>query len=115
MWTGLVGTLATIFGGWVDRKSRVAEANAAAQIENAGKVIEQSGWKDEFVVLIWSMPAIMAFIPGLQSYSEKGFKNLATAPEWYIVGWVSISLAIYGIKPATKKLVKWREKTNKEA
>lgn len=114
MWTGLVGTLATIFGGWVDRKGRVAEAETAARIENAGKVIEQSGWKDEFVVLIWSMPAIMAFVPGLQEYSEVGFANLAQAPEWYIVGWVSISLAIYGIKPATKKLVKWREESKAE-
>lgn len=115
MWAGLITTLGSIFGGWVERRGRVKEAQAAAQIENAGKVIDNAGWKDEYVVLIWSMPAIMAFLPGFNEYSEQGFANLANAPEWYIVGWVSISLAIYGLKPATQKLVEWRNQTKKES
>lgn len=106
----IVGVVAGIFNSWLDRRGRVKEAETQAQIENAGKVIENSGWKDEYIVLIWSMPAIMAFIPGAQEFSEKGFENLAEAPEWYIIGWVSISLAIYGLKPATKSIIKWREK-----
>ena len=109
----LVQTIATIFGGWVERRGRVKEAQTQAQIENAGKVIENSGWKDEYVVLIWSIPAIMAFVPGAQDFSQQGFENLAKAPEWYIIGWVSISLAIYGLKPATKSIVDWRKEKSK--
>lgn len=104
----LATAIASIFGGWVERRGRIKEAEAEARIQNAGKVIDNAGWKDEYVVLIWSAPAIMAFLPGFNEYSEQGFENLAAAPEWYIVGWVSISLAIYGLKPATKKIVEWR-------
>lgn len=109
MLTSIFTAVAGIVGGWVERKNRVAEAETQARIENAGKVIENSGWKDEFVVLVWSAPAIMAFIPGGSEFAQAGFENLARAPEWYIVGWVSISMAIYGIKPATQKLVEWRK------
>ncbi len=105
MWQAIVAVLS----GVIDRRSRIAEAKAEAQIENAGKVIEASGWKDEFIVLIWSIPVILAFVPGMQVYVTTGFQNLKEAPEWYLVGWVSISLAIYGLKPATKKLIDWRK------
>lgn len=104
----LLTAITTIFSGWVDRKNRIAEAKTQAQIENAGKVIDQAGWKDEFIVLIWSIPAIMAFIPGGSEHAQAGFENLAKAPEWYILGWVSISLAVYGLKPATQKILEWR-------
>lgn len=110
----IFGTVAELVGGWVGRKNRIAEAKANAEIENAGKVIDNAGWKDEFVVLVWSAPALMAFVPGMHEYAQVGFENLASAPEWYIVGWVSISMAIYGIKPATKSLIKWRERKTGE-
>ena len=105
----LIGGLVSIVSGWMERRNRVAEARTQAQIENAGKVIENSGWKDGYALVIWSMPAILAFLPGMNEYAQQGFENLRQAPEWYVVGWVSICLAIYGIKPATASLKKWRE------
>ena len=105
----LATILGGIFSGWVDRRGRIAEAKTQAQIENQGKVIENSGWKDEYIVLIWSIPAIMAFVPGAQEFSQQGFENLRQAPEWYIIGWISISLAIYGIKPAAEKIAEWKK------
>ena len=112
MWIKALEVVGGIFGGWIGRKNRIAEAEAEARIANAGKVVDNAGWKDEFIVLIWSIPAVLSFVPGFQPYVEQGFANLARAPEWYIVGWVSISLAIYGLKPATTKLVEWRRETN---
>jgi hypothetical protein len=106
---GVASVVGGLFKSWLDRKNRVAEAKTEAQIVNAGKVIDGSGLKDEFVLLVWSIPAIMSFVPGAQEYSVAGFENLSEAPEWYIVGWVSICLAIYGIKPAAKKIVQWKE------
>lgn len=108
MWTGLITLIGGLGKSWLDRHNRVAEAKTEASIKRAAAVVEQAGWKDEFVVIIWSIPAIMAFIPGGQRYAMEGFENLRQAPEWYIIGWVSISLAVYGIKPATKQIMKWR-------
>ena len=50
----LIGGLVSIVSGWMERRNRVAEAKTQAQIENAGKVIENSGWKDEYALVIWS-------------------------------------------------------------
>ncbi len=105
LWQSLVA----IIGGVLDRRNRIAEANAEARIANAGKIVDGAGYKDEFVLLIWSIPAILAFVPGMQAHVAQGFENLSRAPEWYLIGWVSISLAIYGLKPATKQIVKWKK------
>ena len=110
MFTTIFTGVASIVSSWINRKQRIAEAKTQAEIENAGKIIDRAGWKDEFIVIVWSAPAIMAFVPGGQKYVEKGFEHLAQAPEWYLAGWLSISLAIYGLKPATKKLLEWRRK-----
>lgn len=108
--TVIATTLGGIFTSWLDRRGRIKEAQAS--IENAGKVIDGAGWKGEFVIVIWSCPVIMAFIPGMQDYTRQGFENLKEAPEWYLVGWLSMSLAIYGLKPAIKKLIEWRSRGN---
>lgn len=97
-----------MFTGWLNRRGRIAEAKAEAEIQNAGKVIDQAGWKDEYIAVIWSIPAILSFLPGFAEYSQQGFDNLRTAPEWYIYGWVGISLAVFGIKPIGKQITKWR-------
>jgi hypothetical protein len=107
--TTLITTVGSLLEGWLGRHNRVAEAKVEAKIQNTAKIIDNAGWKDGFVILIWSIPAIMAFVPGGQKYAEAGFDNLAEAPEWYIVGWVSLSFAIYGIKPMGKKITAWRK------
>lgn len=107
--TPVISIVGGLLTSWLDRRGRVKEAETKATIENAGKVIDTAGWKDEFVVLIWSIPAIMAFVPGMNEHVTAGFVNLREAPEWYILGWVGISMAVYGIKPATKQILKWRK------
>ena len=102
-------TLAGLVGGFIERRQKVAEAKAEAEIERAKRVSDQTGIKDEIVLLVWSMPAVMAFIPWTAQYVERGFEELRQAPEWYVVGYVSICLAIYGIKPATKQISKWKQ------
>lgn len=110
MLAAIVPAIVSIFSGWVDRRGRIKEAETEASIQNAGKVIDNAGWKDEYVVLVWSAPALMAFVPGMQEYAAAGFQNLKEAPEWYLTGWVGISLAIYGLKPAAKSIMNWRKK-----
>ncbi len=105
----LLTLLGTAFTQWWDRWSRIKEARTQARIELAQEVVSNAGWKDEYIVVIWSIPAIMTFIPGLAPYAQQGFQTLKQAPEWYLIGWVSISMAVFGIKPAVKGLKRWKK------
>lgn len=60
--------------------------------------IQNSGWKDEFVLIVVSVPFIIGFIPGMDKYVKAGFENLSATPVWYQVMIVTIFFAIYGIK-----------------
>ncbi len=40
-------------------------------------------WKDEYALLIVTIPFIMCFIPGFAEYARAGFDNLSSMPEWY--------------------------------
>lgn len=54
-------------------------------------------WKDEWVLIVISIPAILAFTPW-SKIVEEGFKALSTTPIWYqgILG--AVFLAVYGIR-----------------
>ena len=54
-------------------------ADATWEIEQ----IRASGWKDEYVLIILSIPLIMCFIPGLDSFVAAGFASLQNTPSWY--------------------------------
>jgi hypothetical protein len=45
--------------------------------------IHNSGWKDEYLTILLSIPIIMCFIPGLDVYVFAGFIALEKTPEWY--------------------------------
>lgn len=57
-----------------------------------------TSWKDEYTLLVVSMPAIMAFIPGLDQYVHAGFAALAQTPGWYQLLLVTLFLATVGIR-----------------
>lgn len=67
-------------------------------------MIENSGWKDEWVLLMISIPLPLSFIPHTQAYVTGGFEALAATPLWYQGMIVTIFFAVYGIR-------KWRRKT----
>lgn len=57
-----------------------------------------SGWKDEFVLIILSIPLILVFIPKTAPYVLHGFEILETTPQWYRWLILLIFTAIYGIR-----------------
>ncbi len=57
-----------------------------------------SSWKDEYVLLLVSIPAILSFVPGGAIYVEKGFEAISRMPSWYQITFVSVLLATYGIR-----------------
>jgi len=63
----------------------------------------KDSWKDEWILVLWSVPMIMIWIPPLQIYVESGFLALKdNVPDWYFWTWGAIVSASYGIKGATK-------------
>ncbi len=57
-----------------------------------------SSWKDEYTLVVVSIPLIMAFIPGMSQYVTAGFAAFAGTPLWYQVMVQTIFYATYGIR-----------------
>ena len=64
---------------------------------NAQKQMEHS-WKDEYLMLLFSIPLILAFIPEYQIYVVNGFKTLEKTPDWYMWLVVGIVSATFGLR-----------------
>jgi len=92
-------------GQIADQTARNEQAGDRAKETHAWELahIANSGWKDEFVLLVVSSPMIMGFIPGLQNHALSGFKVMEEMPIWYQALVVSIFLAIYGIRAVKGK------------
>lgn len=60
--------------------------------------IRNSGWKDEYILLLLSIPLIGSFIPALADDILTGFGVLAQTPDWYRWLILLIFTAIYGIR-----------------
>ena len=111
MWGSLLSGVVGFFSKRADQRGRIKEAKVNAEITRLANTSDQTGWKDEFLVLLWSAPAIMAFIPGLQPYIEKGFFILENStPDWYVIGWLGITGAVFGLKRLIDYAPKKKEK-----
>ena len=64
-----------------------------------------NSWADEWFVILLSIPAVMAFIPGLSVYVGMGFAELAKAPEWYLAAFGIAVAASFGFRKFGDKLV----------
>lgn len=61
--------------------------------------IENSGWKDEWFVILLSIPMIMCFIPGGDVYVRAGFDALRqSTPEWYQYAFLVAVASSFGFK-----------------
>ena len=59
-------------------------------------------WKDEWLVILFSIPLILAFIPGMEEVVANGFLQLEMMPEWYQYSLGLIVAASFGVRSATK-------------
>lgn len=57
-----------------------------------------TSWKDEYTLLVVSIPAVMSFVPGLDTYVKNGFGALGTTPVWYQGLLVMLFAASWGIR-----------------
>ena len=122
MWTALIGPVSELAGTWLKgsvekskakTEAKVAKAKAEATImekKATGEIdwdfemarASSSSWKDEWLVILFSIPLILAFIPGMEEVVANGFKQLEMMPEWYQYSLGVIVAASFGVRSATK-------------
>ena len=87
-------------------QAKHAEKMAAGEIEYSGKLLEarQSDWKDEFVLIILTLPiAILSYSvwssdPEIMVKVDMFFEKFANLPSWFTNLWILVVASIYGIK-----------------
>ena len=122
MLTALIGPIADLAGTWMSGKveekkaqsaTKVAKAQAEAivmQKKATGEIDwdlemakgSQTSWKDEWLTILFSIPLILAFIPGMEDLVRNGFQQLEQMPEWYQYSSGVIVAASFGVRSATK-------------
>jgi len=122
MLAALIGPLSSLAGTWLEgsvekSKAKVranvarAEAEAVVMQKKATGEIDwdlemargsASSWKDEWLTILFSIPLIMAFVPGMEEVVANGFQQLEQMPEWYQYSLGVIVAASFGVRSATK-------------
>ena len=118
----LIGPIANLAGTWLDGKVEKTKAEAATKVAKAkaeAVIMErkatgeidwdlemakgsQSSWKDEWLTVLFSIPLVMAFIPGMEEVVANGFEQLNAMPEWYQYSLGVIVAASFGVRSATR-------------
>ena len=111
IFTAALGPIANLAGSWLQGKAdknaadaelKLTEAKAKSQILRSKNTSvadwerimaegSKSSWKDEWFVIVLSIPLILAFIPGAEGLVARGFEQLSKAPDWYFY---SLGIAI---------------------
>jgi len=121
MLQSIIGPIANLAGSWLQGKAdknaaaaelKLTEAKAKAQIllsketsvadwERIMAEGSKSSWKDEWFVIVLSIPLVLAFIPGTEGWVDKGFEQLSKAPDWYFYSLGIAISASFGVRGAT--------------
>jgi len=59
-------------------------------------------WKDEYVLILLSIPVIMCFVPGYDGYVLAGFIALDATPTWFQYMIISVFSVSAGVPLASK-------------
>ena len=118
----LIGPVADLASTWLNGKVEEKKAQSATKVAMAqaeaivmqkkatGEIDwdlemakgSQSSWKDEWLTILFSIPLILAFVPGMEEVVANGFARLNEMPEWYQYSLGVIVAASFGVRSATK-------------
>jgi len=118
----LIGPITDLAGTWLNGKVEKSKAETGAKVASAkaeATIMErkatgeldwdlemakgsQSSWKDEWLTILFSIPLILAFVPGMEEIVANGFRQLQEMPEWYQYSLGVIVAASFGVRSATK-------------
>ena len=107
----LIGPISSLASTWLEGKVEKGKAKVKADVAKAeaeaivmqkkatGEIDwdlemakgSHNSWKDEWLVILFSIPLILAFIPGMEKM-----------PEWYQYSLGVIVAASFGVRSATK-------------
>ena len=119
----ILGPVAGLASSWLDAKTtkqaaeaklKLTEAEAKAKILLSEKTSvadwerimaegSQSSWKDEWLVILFSIPLILVFTGEWgRNVVAEGFAALEVMPDWYQYTFGVIVAASFGVRSATK-------------
>jgi len=89
-----------------DAAAKTAQRMASGELEYSGKLLESrnSDWKDEFILILLSMPILML---GFSVWSDDPthmekmklfFEYFSALPFWYQTIFVGVIASVYGLK-----------------
>ena len=89
-----------------DAQLKHAEKMSSGQLEYSGKLLEarQSDWKDEFILVLLSLPILMLSIavysedPSAMDKMKLFFEYFSDLPFWYQTIFVGVIASVYGLK-----------------
>ena len=89
-----------------DAQLKHAEKMSTGQLEYSGKLLEarQSDWKDEFILVLLSLPILMLSIavysddPTAMDKMKLFFEYFSDLPYWYQAIFVGVIASVYGLK-----------------
>ena len=122
MWTALISPIASLAGTWLEGKVETKKAETASKVATAkaeaiimekkatGEIdwdleiakSKANSWADEWLVILFSIPLILAFVPGMEEVVANGFAQLEAMPQWYQYSIGVIVAASFGVRSATK-------------
>lgn len=57
-------------------------------------------YRDELIAILWGIPLVGMWVPGMRDFSVEGFKAMAaiheTLPQVYAYGWIAILTFVFG-------------------
>ena len=119
---GLIGPIANLAGTFLQGRLEKAKANTEVKVATAkakAKIMEKqatgeidwdleairgarNSWKDEWLVILFSIPLILAFVPNMEVVVLNGFEVLNKMPECYQYSLGVIVASSFGVRAATK-------------
>ena len=118
----LIGPISQLAGTWLEGKVEKTKAETGAKVAKAKAeaiIMEKKAtgeldwditmaeaskhsWKDEWLVILFSVPLVLAFIPGMEGVVQNGFEQLEKMPDWYQYSLGVIVAASFGVRSAAK-------------
>tara|TARA_R110002020_G_scaffold249275_1_gene463198 strand:+ start:918 stop:1289 length:372 start_codon:yes stop_codon:yes gene_type:complete len=93
--------------GQVEKTKAKAKAEAQVMVQSSKSIADWEtlqarnagqSWKDEYLVILFSIPLILAFIPATVPYVMDGFAALEQMPDWYKYSLSVIVGASFGVR-----------------
>lgn len=137
MFTLVVSTLGNLISSWLGHKQKKAELQQEIELKILSNTADWeatmanasvTSWKDEYLLIIFSLPLIGLFLSpyldlivvgysdsdyvqgGLAEAATMALANLDTAPDWYVAVIFTMVGASFGVKKLTELTTKFRSK-----